>query len=216
MTAGEIDSQILAQLEAVYPVSRETIDRLGTYQALLNKWQAKTNLVARGTLDQFWLRHVADSLQLAALKPDARRWTDLGSGGGFPGMVLAIVLAEGGGQGQVHLVESIQKKCAFLRQVAHGTEARATIHCKRIESATEQLADCAVITARALAPLPRLLDWTGDHIRDGRVALFPKGRDYLREIEDCRGRWRFDLLEHPGRIDATACILEIANVERIG
>lgn len=216
------DAQTQRLIDAVHPVSRETMRRLGIYRELLERWQAKTNLVSPATLDDFWLRHVADSLQVLALRPDCCRWTDLGSGGGFPGLVLAICLADSTGDGdgpeegdcRVNLVESNQKKCAFLRQVTNAADAPARVHCKRIESAAEQIEDCRVITARALAPLSRLLEWTGEHITDGRIALFPKGRDYLREIQECHGRWQFDLIEHPGSIDPQSRILEIANVSR--
>ena len=121
MTTGSGPSRAeIDLLNSIYPVSRETISRLERYNAILRQWQAKTNLVAPSTLDEFWSRHVADSLQIVARKSDARRWTDIGSGGGFPGLVIAIVLGteKPGSDLEISLVESIRKKCAFLSQVA--------------------------------------------------------------------------------------------------
>lgn len=211
------DPSVLQMLNSIYPVSRETIARLKIYEELLNQWQKKTNLVAPSTLSQFWTRHVADSLQLVALAPDCANWTDIGSGGGFPGMVLAIVMADRKSdvQSSVQLVESIHKKCAFLRRVAHQCGVKAEVHCMRIESATEQLQKADIVTARALASLGKLLELTEGNITGNRKALFHKGKDYLAEIEECRGKWRFDLVTHPGRIDADSVILEIANAARL-
>lgn len=187
--------------------------RLTAYRDLLYKWQAKTNLVSPATLPEFWERHVADSLQLVSIKPEVRSWTDLGSGGGFPGLVIAAAIA-GERPASVRLIESNQKKSAFLRQAASRMGVPASVFNTRIESATEQITAAEVITARALAPLVRLLDWTGACLTGSRTALFMKGRDFRREIEDCRGDWKFDLVEHPSRIDPAGCILEIASVSR--
>ena len=208
---------IVEMLRRIYPVSRETIDRLVQYEKLLRHWQSKTNLVAPSTLDQFWTRHVADSLQVLAISPEARHWTDIGSGGGFPGIVIAIVMKQIGDQEDtktsVHLVESIQKKCSFLRRAAYETGVEAEIHAERIESATKQLEACEVISVRALAALPKLLELTFPHITGDRRALFHKGRDYLREIEDCDSQWKFDLVVHNSKVDDTSVILEISNVQ---
>lgn len=213
MLKPEDTEAIRARLSEIHPVSRETMGRLTIYRDLLVKWQAKTNLVSPATLPDFWERHVADSLQLVALKPGALSWTDLGSGGGFPGLVVAAVLAEKPGAVN-RLVESNQKKCAFLRQAATRMSVPVEVFCCRIESAAEQIVAAEVVTARALAPLTRLLEWTGKSLTGNRVALFMKGRAFRREIEDSRGDWKFDLVEHPGRIDPAGCVLEIANVSR--
>ena len=209
---GDMEA-IRRRLNEIHPVSRETMDRLALYRDLLMKWQAKTNLVSPATLPEFWERHVADSLQLVALKPEAHSWTDLGSGGGFPGLVIAASLGDEAGT-EVRLVESNQKKSAFLRQAATQMAVPVQVSNCRIESAAEQIEAAGIVTARALAPLTRLLEWTGEYLTGDRVALFMKGRDFRREIEDCRGGWKFDLVEHPGKVDATGCILEIANVSR--
>ena len=207
----ENTEELRQRLSEIHPVSRETMARLAAYHDLLVKWQAKTNLVSPATLPDFWERHVADSLQLLALKRNALSWTDLGSGGGFPGLVIAAGLAERQG-GVVRLVESNQKKCAFLRQAASRMNVPAEVFSCRIESAAEQIVAAEVVTARALAPLSKLLKWTGEFLTDDRVALFMKGRDFRREIEDSHGDWKFDLVEHPSRIDPAGCVLEIANV----
>ena len=218
MTTGSGPSRAeIDLLNSIYPVSRETISRLERYNAILRQWQAKTNLVAPSTLDEFWSRHVADSLQIVALKSDARRWTDIGSGGGFPVLVMAIVLGteKPGSDLEISLVESIRKKCAFLSQVALQTGIRVNVHPKRIEDATDELKGAEVITARALASLEKLLELTGDQISGDRVALFHKGRDYRAELEECRGKWDFDLLVHESVLGADSVVLEIANARRL-
>lgn len=204
-------------LKRIYPVSRETIERLEIYETLLRQWQAKTNLVAPSTLDQFWNRHVADSLQVLEIAGQMRHWTDIGSGGGFPGLVIAIVMQQIADEEKtdtsVRLVESIRKKCSFLRRVAHETGISADIHSVRIESATKQLQTCEVITARALASMPKLLELTHPHVQGDRKALFHKGRDYRKELEDCDGQWNFDLVVHKSKVDDMSVILEVTNVQ---
>ncbi len=204
-------------LESIHPVSRETLDRLERYRQVLVQWQAKTNLVAPATLNDFWTRHVADSLQIKALAPNAVRMVDLGSGGGFPGMVLAIAGSEQPGS-EHHLVESLNKKCAFLRAVGIETGTRCTVHCQRIESAAKQIAQSTIrpqiVTARALAALPKLLELAEPLMAVGAKALFHKGRDYLAEIEECRGLWQFDLVVHASKIETGSAILEISNLAR--
>jgi len=204
-------------VQAVWPVSRETIQRFETYRELLERWQTRTNLVAPGTLKQFWKRHVADSLQVKALFPDALRFADLGSGAGFPGLVLAITGAEET-LSEFHLVESLQKKCAFLRTVARETGARIVLHNERIESVTKQLSQLSpaieIVTARALAPLPKLLDLAEPLLGKGAVGLFHKGREYRSEIEECHGLWRFDLVVHESRIETGSVLLEIRDPVR--
>src|SRR5690242_8337682 len=131
------------------PVSRETESRLDRYIELLGQWQTKTNLVAPSTLPHLWTRHVADSLQLLSLAPDAKTWVDLGSGGGFPGIVLACALAEKPGS-VVHLVERNSKKAAFLREALRITGAPGIVHATRIEDIVDSIQgpiDC--VTARA-------------------------------------------------------------------
>jgi 16S rRNA (guanine527-N7)-methyltransferase len=197
-------------LRSLVPVSRETYDRLAQLVALVRKWQKAENLVAPSTLDDIWARHVADSAQLVALHPQRRRWLDLGSGGGFPGLVIAILLGNDPDT-EVHLVESNARKCAFLRTAARETGAPATIHQDRIEAhlAAGGTRRADIISARALAPLPKLLTLTAELIAPERPALFPKGVDYRREIAEATQSWDVDLLIHPSRINEGSVILEV-------
>ncbi|MDQ2079342.1 16S rRNA (guanine(527)-N(7))-methyltransferase RsmG [Xanthobacteraceae bacterium Astr-EGSB] len=174
---------------ALTPVSRETLARLDRFIALLFDWQARMNLVAPSTLPQVWTRHVADSLQLLALAPEARIWADLGSGAGFPGIVLACALADTK-RAEVHLVESIAKKAAFLATAIAETGVAATVHHMRIEDFVrhdEVRPD--VVTARALAPLPRLLELTAPLLQKGAQGLFPKGQDVEAELTEAAKYW---------------------------
>jgi 16S rRNA (guanine527-N7)-methyltransferase len=154
-----------ARALALINVSRETLARLDTFVELLLQRQRTTNLIASSTIPVLWTRHIADSLQLLALAPAARVWADLGSGGGFPGLVLACALAEFG-DAKVHLIESIGKKAAFLGEAAKITKSPAIIHNLRIEQAIEKIGKVDVVTARALAPLPKLFDYIEPLVRD--------------------------------------------------
>ncbi|MEC9343048.1 MAG: 16S rRNA (guanine(527)-N(7))-methyltransferase RsmG [Pseudomonadota bacterium] len=204
--------------DRTYPVSRETTRALETYRALLATWQAKTNLVASGTLDDFWSRHVSDSLQALALFPYTGFWMDLGSGAGFPGLVIAIANASSESRRHV-LVESNHKKCAFLRTVARETGARVEIENGRIESVAKRYVTPPdrpeIVTARALAPLSRLLSLAEPVLAAGAIGLFHKGREFRGEVEDCRGLWDFDLVIHESRIEAESVLLEIRNPVRV-
>lgn len=201
-------------LKSIYPVSRETIERLTIYVDRLKTWQKKTNLVSTATLDAIWSRHIADSLQCFALFPDRRQWADLGSGAGLPGMVLAFLLMDEDGA-NVHLVESNQKKCAFLREAGRQTDGVAKVLCGRIESETKQLLEIEVVTARALTALSGVFEYSLPLIERGAIGLFHKGRDYQREVADCSGLWKFDLVEHPSKIEADSVLLEIRSLEKI-
>ncbi len=196
-------------------VSRETQQRLEHFVELFKKWNAVTNLVAPSTLHDIWTRHIADSVQIFQLLPEPIRWADLGSGGGFPGVITAILLAETGG-GWVNLVESNHKKAGFLRLALAETGARGSIHPVRIETAPETVGTVDAISARALADLDTLLGYvhpwaaTSEKLR----ALLNKGRDYEAELEKARGRWQFDLIKHQSSIDANSVVLEISNLHR--
>jgi 16S rRNA (guanine527-N7)-methyltransferase len=202
-----------AALAGIVDVSRETRDRISAYLDLLREWQPAENLVAPSTLPHLWERHVADSAQLVALKPDGRRWLDLGSGAGFPGMVVAMLLAGRPGA-EVRLVESNARKCAFLRQAIRVTAAPASVLQGRIEAVVPPLsADPPdIVTARALAPLSRLLDLAAPVMAAGATGLFPKGREFEGEIRAAQSRWQFDLVQHPSRIDTGGVILEIRDL----
>ncbi|MDA4845355.1 16S rRNA (guanine(527)-N(7))-methyltransferase RsmG [Hoeflea poritis] len=205
----------MERLTDLIHVSRETLDRLDRFVALFTKWSRAINLVAPSTLDQLWERHVLDSAQLYALDPRPRKWLDLGSGGGFPGIVMAILMMETE-IGSVDLVESNRKKAAFLQRAIAETGARGQVHTLRIEAASQQLAGYQAVSARALADLERLLGYAEPWLAAGATGYFHKGRDYRREIDEARRSWSFDLLEHESMIDADSVILQIYNLKRIG
>ena len=202
------------QLKSIYPVSRETLKRLDVLVQSVQQWQPKTNLVSPSTIESIWTRHVADSLQCLKIKPDANRWLDVGSGGGFPGLVIAAVMAERS-PSVVHLVESNHKKVAFLRQTARKMNVPVKIHQERIESVAKQFNDVGVVTARAFAPLKTLLDLIEPVLEAGATGLFHKGREYSREIEECNGVWSFDLVDHKSSISDDSVLLEISNLRRV-
>jgi 16S rRNA (guanine527-N7)-methyltransferase len=201
-----------------FSVSRETLDRLDLYANELARWQKAVNLVAPATLSEVWHRHFADSAQLLALAPaDARRWLDLGSGAGFPGLVLAILLAGRGGTARVTLVESDTRKAAFLREVARQTGAPVDILSIRIEAlpthASLQAVD--VVTARALAPLPRLLELAVPVFGANTVGLFLKGREAAAEVAQAQaaGLTEYAIALAPSVTDREG---RIAVVRRVG
>jgi 16S rRNA (guanine527-N7)-methyltransferase len=201
-----------------FSVSRETLAKFDLYADLLQRWQKAVNLVAPSTLGEVWHRHFADSAQLLALGPsDARRWLDLGSGGGFPGLVLALLLAERGGAARVTLVESDTRKAAFLREVARQTGAPVDILSIRIEAlpthASLQAVD--VVTARALAPLPRLLELAAPVFDANTVGLFLKGREAAAELAQAQaaGLTEYAIALAPSVTDREG---RIAVVRRVG
>jgi 16S rRNA (guanine527-N7)-methyltransferase len=173
------------------------------------------NLVAPSTLGEIWTRHVEDSLQIYQLSPGCLQWVDLGSGGGFPGIVTAIQLAEVG-EGWVHLVESNNKKAAFLRAALQETGGRGSVHSMRIETAPKLIENCDRVSARALAELDLLCEFVEPWARrnPGMKAFFHKGRDYRREVEVSRRRWNLDLVEHRSVVESDSVILEIRGLTR--
>jgi 16S rRNA (guanine527-N7)-methyltransferase len=195
---------------APYAVSRETRAQLETLVAELRRWQPVKNLVGPGTLDTVWTRHVADSLQLVDLAPaDATRWVDLGSGAGFPGLVVAIALADRPGF-RMELVESNARKCAFLRHVARVTDAPVRVRDARIEAAVPGFAGATdVVSARALAPLATLLDWCGELLKTGAVGLFPKGAGVESEFTRVAKSPILAIEQIPSRTDSRARILRV-------
>lgn len=200
------DSSDRARALQLTPVSRETEDRLVAIVALLEKWQRTINLVAPASLPQIWTRHIADSLQLVPLAGEALRWVDLGSGGGFPGLVVACVLAERPGA-DVTLIESDTRKAAFLREAARIAELPATVLPARIEQVAPKIAaGVEVVSARALAALPKLIDLAYPFLAQGATGLFLKGQDVDNELTETAKSWRIDteikesLTGHGGRI----------------
>ena len=196
------------------PVSRETEQRLDRYVGLLREWQAKTNLVAPSTLPNLWTRHIADSLQLLALAPSAKIWVDLGSGGGFPGIVLACVLAESQGS-MVHLVERNAKKAAFLREALRVTHSPGTVHLAEIKDSVERIkgaVDC--VTARAVAPLHQLIGFAEPLVKRGARVLFLKGQDVEAELTEATKYWNIVPNLHSSRTGGHGWIVELDRIER--
>jgi 16S rRNA (guanine527-N7)-methyltransferase len=199
-----------------FKVPRETIHRLSRYADLLAHWQKSTNLVAPSTLPSLWSRHFADSAQLRDLAPDARLWLDLGSGAGFPGLVIAILQA-GKPNFRMHLVEASKKKCAFLAEVARETTAPVDIHCTRIEALAETRESLVpeVISARALAPLPRLFELAAPFFGARTRGLFPKGRETEAEIEEASRTWAFDVHLHPSLTARDGQVVDVTNLRPV-
>lgn len=192
-------------------VSRETIDRLRVFESLLNKWSPRINLVSRATLPQFWTRHAEDSIQVFRTTEQGGHWADLGSGGGFPGLVVAIVAAEERPDMRVTLVESDQRKSAFLRTVARETGVACNVIARRIEQIPPLEAD--ILSARALADLGTLLGYAERHLGPSGVALFPKGATWEKEITAARREWKFDAEPITSKTEPEAVILRIKGVE---
>ena len=195
------------------PVSRETEMRLDRFVEVLLLWQSKLNLVASSTLRELWTRHIADSLQLLSLAPQARVWVDFGSGGGFPGMPIACALADKPGA-KVHLIESNGKKAAFLREAARVTGAPAVVHQERVENFGESCAETVhAVTARALAPLKILCDQAFPLVSHGAVALFPKGQDIDVELTDAAKYWRLEASKVPSKTSPESSIVVIRSLK---
>ena len=208
MTVSRETEAILmpAEFAKAIPVSRETLDRLKIYADLLVKWQAKINLVGPATIPDLWRRHMLDSAQLAAHLPEGPI-LDLGSGAGFPGLVLAILRG-----GPVHLVESDVRKCAFLREAARVTGADVVIHNSRIESLEKF--PISAITARALAPLSKLLEWADSFLEEGVQCLFLKGRACEEELTEAAKDWIMTCERVPSLSDRSGYILHLSEVHR--
>src|ERR1700709_588464 len=199
---------------ALTPVSRETEARLDRYVDLLVEWQAKTNLVAPSTLPNLWTRHISDSLQLLSLAPSATTWVDLGSGGGFPGVVLACALAETPGA-NIHLIERNAKKAAFLREAIRVTAASGTVHLADIGDSVDRIVgpvDC--VTARALAPLHQLIGFAEPLVGKGAKALFLKGQDVEAELTEATKYWNIKPRLHSSRTSGRGWIVELDRIER--
>jgi len=193
------------------PVSRETFDRLTALERELERWNSRINLVSPTTIKLAWSRHILDSAQIFALAPKPGIWVDIGSGGGFPGLVIAILL-KGAGEGHIHLVESNRKKASFLQSMAGQLAIPVTVHAKRVETAEVDPVD--YLSARALAGLSTLLSLCERWLSSGAVAYFHKGRDYRSEVEESLRDWRFDLIEHASAVEPDGMILEIARLQR--
>ena len=194
-------------------VSRETSEKLCCYAALLEKWNPKINLVSRSSLSEMWTRHMLDSAQMFDLSGKVSHWVDLGSGGGFPGLVVACIAREKSPDTRFTLIESDQRKSAFLRTVIRETGVNATVLTDRVENAQPQGAD--VVSARALADLDQLLEYADRHLAEHGIALFPKGRSWEKEVETARSRWSFECEPIKSVTESGAVILKIKGALRV-
>lgn len=207
--------EAIEALSPITPVSRETGQRLAILVDLVRKWQPAENLVSRATLPVIWRRHIADSAQLVPMFPKARRWLDLGSGAGFPGLVVAILVMDRPDGGRVDLIESNSRKCAFLRAAIRQTGAPADVHEGRIAAVLREWRNPVdVVTARALAPLTDLFAMVFPMVSTGSHTAFLKGRDFAREISEASKSWDFDLVNHRSLVDSNGVILEITRLSR--
>lgn len=191
-------------------VSRETFDRLEIFVALLRKWSPRINLVSKSTMDQVWERHIADSIQVVeAAGATGEKWVDLGSGGGLPGLVIALSNPDLA----VTMVESDLRKSTFLRTVLRETGCKAEVIAERIEAITPQNAD--LISARALAPLAKLLDFASLHLNPDGFALFPKGVTWKKELKEAESMFSFQHEIIKSRTQEGAVILRIGEISRV-
>jgi len=199
---------------AGYDVSRETNERLHIFAKLLRTWNSKINLVASSTIDDLWSRHFVDSAQLLTLAPEAfDHWADLGSGGGFPGLVIANLAQERASPPRITLVESDARKSAFLRTVLRETGVIATVMTKRVEAVPPLSA--SVISARALAPLSKLLQFSDRHLSQTGVALLPKGETWKKEVRDAQSAWQFSYRVDKSVVQKNSVILSVTGVGRV-
>ncbi len=194
-------------------VSRETYDRLKHYESLVQKWSPKINLVAKSTLTDVWERHIVDSVQVCDLVSFPETWVDIGSGGGFPGVVVAIIAAEKVPDCQVTLIESDQRKCAFLRTALRECGVKGRVISDRIEKVAPMGA--GVLSARALADLSLLLEFAERHLSKDGIALFSKGVQWKKEVDNARSQWRFELESTKSWTEPDAVVLKIEGVARV-
>ncbi len=199
-----------AGFQKITGASDAAVADLQRYRERLEAGAAVMNLVGPATLPDFWRRHALDSAQLELMAPEARVWADLGSGAGLPGVVLAILL-KGQAGARVHLVDSLKKRTRFLQGVVQALELPAEVHDARAESLAFRV---DVVTARALAPLPRLLGWAEPWLRQGATGLFLKGESVEDELDEARQAWRFDADLLPSLSDPRGRILKVRSLKR--
>ena len=213
---------LVRHVKGLKDVSRETEARLTVFHDLLQLWQKRVNLISASTIDHIWERHIVDSLQCCAAVPDGRSIVDIGSGAGFPGLVMAIVLAEDVNQlgGCVNFIESNGKKCAFINAVIRETGLKSSglelhVHHGRIEEILPSLEVPDVVSARALAPLVKLLELTKPFLQKGCIGLFPKGRDHTEEIKVAQLHWEFQLEKIPSVLEKDSILLKVSHLKQI-
>lgn len=208
--AGMVEVTDAASFAAASGATPAQVANLERYRSYLISWNEKMNLVGPATLDVFWSRHAWDSAQVLPLAPDAKTWADLGTGAGLPGIVLAI-LGKGRPDFHVHLVDSLAKRCRFLAEVVNGLELPATVHNSRAEDLSLSV---DIVTARACAPLHRLLGYAQPYLKRGAEALFLKGQDVASELEDATKYWDFEADVLPSQSDARGRIVRVRRLGR--
>ena len=194
-------------------VSRETYERLEIFAALLRKWTARINLISQRDQDQVWTRHIQDSLQVYRAAPNTKKWVDLGSGGGFPGLIAAICAETENRTTNFTLIESDQRKATFLRTAVRECGLSVRVLSQRIEEVVPQ--NAGVISARALADLDTLLALASRHAAPDGTMLFPKGQSWGKEVDNARARWKFEYEAVTSKTDREAVVLIIKGVSRV-
>lgn len=194
-------------------VSRETSDKLAQFAQLVEKWTAKINLISKPSIPHIWDRHIRDSVQLYQHAPIGNHWVDLGSGGGFPAIVLALMSQQDGRQTKFTLVESDQRKCVFLRTAIRELGLDASVINDRIEKIAPLNAD--ILSARALANLKMLVGFANVHLAEDGVALFPKGSNWEAEDVDARNVWQYTCDPIPSETDPSAAVLRIKEISHV-
>ena len=187
------------------------LDRMKAYEALVRKWSNVKNLVSASALSDLWTRHLLDSAQVQRALPQVRIWADLGSGGGFPGLVTAILLADEP-EAHVHLVESDGRKCAFLRAVSRETGLRTTVHHARIEDVVSDFSGIEAVSARALADMDQLVDWALPLLEKGAIGAFPKGKGHREELTNLSRDSRFNVEIRPSISQSDGAIVLVRQV----
>jgi len=200
-----------AEFQATWGASDAQMTDLEAYRVLLADWNENMNLVGPSALAEFWPRHAFDSAQLLRLAPEAKTWADLGAGAGFPGLVLAILL-KGAADAKIHLVESMAKRCRFLSEVAHKLALPVQIHNARAEDLGIRV---DIVTARACAPLPRLLGYAEPYLRRGATGLFLKGQDVVAELTEAAKCWKFEAELTASSSHPDGRILQVKGLSRV-
>jgi len=210
---AEVDAppQTAGEFQAATNCSDAQLGDMQAYLALLTEWNEKMNLVGPSALAEFWPRHAYDSAQLLRFAPEAVTWADLGAGAGFPGLVLAILL-KGRPGAKVHLVESMAKRCRFLGEVAHALALPVEIHNARAEDLGIRV---DIVTARACAPLPRLLGYAEPYLRKGATGLFLKGQDVVSELTEAAKYWKFEAELSASSSSPDGRILQVKGLSRV-
>jgi 16S rRNA (guanine527-N7)-methyltransferase len=208
----EPDPFSAADFQAAVGATDAQVADVERYRALLEDWNGRMNLVGPSAMAAFWRRHALDSAQLLEIEPDARVWADLGTGAGLPGVILAILL-KGDPRARVHLVESLLKRCRFLEEVVTTLGLPASVHRARAESL--KLTGIEVVTARACAPLSRLLGYAAPAMRGRTRGLFLKGRDVDAEIAEARRNWRFEVALIPSMSDPSGRVVRVEALARV-